>query len=179
MDYTKIKTAIDFLKKSPTAQQWLDYSQGLDEDELKITIALTKTKPFLGEYELPSKLYEKQGVDKLVAMIDAWRSDEYRGFILHLFNSYILDKSNVCYASTLGNPDKTDNCAITGIAVCGLEKWNIDFANKNSEESFNKNMIAIINPKRSSTILSKVGYKLLADLYNLLYQLKIDINAKN
>lgn len=180
MDYQRIKGAIDFYFKPtpPTAGEWLEKYSKLPEDEVIIIKSFIQPKPVIKEFELPSILHLKENqndIDRLARMIDAWRSDEYGRFCIHLFSSYIEDRNNVCYASTF-NDKLFDNCAITGKTIFAQDQWSKLFE-KDLEEKDSKERWAIINPTRSSTALSKEGFSLLAQLYSLLMNLGIKINA--
>jgi hypothetical protein len=181
MDYQRIKGAIDFYFRPtpPTAGEWLERYSRLPEDEIIIIKSFIQPKPIIKEFELPSILHLKENqndIDRLARMIDAWRSDEYGRFIIHLFTSYIEDRNNVCYASTF-NDKIFDSCVITGKTIFAQDQWSMLFE-KDLKEKEEKERWAIINSSgRSSTVLSKEGFTLLAELYNLLMKLGIKINA--
>lgn len=181
MDYQRIKGAIDFYFRPtpPTAGEWLERYSRLPEDEIIIIKSFIQPKPIIKEFGLPAILHEecnKNDIDRLARMIDAWRSDEYGRFIIHLFTSYIEDRNNVCYASTF-NDKIFDSCVITGKTIFAQDQWSMLFE-KDLKEKEEKERWAIINSSgRSSTVLSKEGFTLLAELYNLLMKLGIKINA--
>ena len=177
MDYQRIKEAIDFYFKPnpPTVGEWLEKYSKIPEDEAIVIKSFIQPKPVIKEYGLPLILYKENDIGKLGKMIDAWRSDEYGKFCIHLFTSYLEDRDHVCYASTFNNKE-FDSCVITGKTIFAQDRWEKVFE-KDLEEKENKDRWAIINPTRSTTVLSKEGFSLIAQLYSLLKNLNIRINA--